>query len=1139
MVRVISVHHFVSQEIQPVDEPLAVASATPDKLLVALPIHAVEVRDLRKGALPTHCFPTVDEVRFLTHCTQGNFVATLESKKSRQGNEAVHARIYVNWDTPSKMEGMRARIAGRVTPSSSQSGVANLEMIELPVKRTPNNLACCQVTGNVIISCHMTVTLFRFSIETHDISKLKFIDFEEHFSLDLSFCPSIICLNEDVISCSSKENLQVIRVVITDPSKVEEKKINRNRSKSVDISAKKNAVKRQTSPVHLSEIVADASSLREKLHPDSFPVTVQLPSIIEGNKNLSCNQLLNLTNKVGPFRDAKNDLNVKLSFISNKDLSAKITKILSLQLHECSQTIKDEFKCMQVLPMYTDSEKPNQEVTNHSSFCSNYASQLIALAVAVTTLQEGYIYHVNYRAVASGIQKEAISGPTLYSFTAPISCLALERSILHALTDTGLESYTGRAGHHFLRNLGKGKSDDFSSNYPSMEDPVCLVGLRPFFSVEHILLTENYLCLLACSDPSSSSSQDSQNGSNWTIYSLKVPSSSDLYQDMLQLANIHRGSAPSTYLHLLTEAHTVLGTARQCLNWRLDSVSQGSVVVAVPGWEASPEANRRLERCFKESCALLGDFYIMGEDESQWKLAKPFYDMSGLNPELVVDRFLRIEDTTGEIPMFDEEPKERSYKGLMYFLKGELPRNNKSADDETINVEFASRLLELFERHDPASISALILSSVTLRQHCIDRVLQVMKKRLLVKGASSSLSSQESLNTCTSGGDPFDALALVLLCLQKGSMDQARTVLSSLVDPQELVKALEEYHGLLFTSVDVKNKEVALGFTELSLLIAEILPESLASVLTNLTLNPALAHQLPTKPTLIGLTRAFLMTPCGYSHPGAPSANATKVLRIYLESFLSELPNNYPSVEVSEGTCILTRSYLACLIDKNFHKKFEASEDYEEPFGKRFDYLEMLPPFHVDKSWYALQQVPVPLELEEKQLAYDMLIKLQSLLCSTRLGQNSCFEVLQFLQSHPHVTGALSLKTLCVSPKETVTLLIEHSPNCLLAFAKERFSQDNEWKYLVSSLHKKVEQMNSDSAVRFLYSKIFTDALNHLVHLMSVEEFIRILPGGEMACESPVFKPFVKACENVQSANYLKSLIMETGDALLTTLDLN
>ena len=73
----------------------------------------------------------------------------------------------------------------------------------------------------------------------------------------------------------------------------------------------------------------------------------------------------------------------------------------------------------------------------------------------------------------------------------------------------------------------------------------------------------------------------------------------------------------------------------------------------------------------------------------------------------------------------------------------------------------------------------------------------------------------------------------------------------------------------------------------------------------------------------------------------------------------------------------MTRSYLACLVDKNFFTKFNPVEDYEEPFGKRHNYLNLLPPFHVDKAWFALQGIPVPLEYEDKQLAYCMLVKLQ------------------------------------------------------------------------------------------------------------------------------------------------------------------
>lgn len=44
----------------------------------------------------------------------------------------------------------------------------------------------------------------------------------------------------------------------------------------------------------------------------------------------------------------------------------------------------------------------------------------------------------------------------------------------------------------------------------------------------------------------------------------------------------------------------------------------------------------------------------------------------------------------------------------------------------------------------------------------------------------------------------------------------------------------------------------------------------------------------------------------------------------------------------------------------------------------------------------------------------------------------------------------------------------------MLTFFQEKFVHENEWKYLIASLHKKVEQMPNDSPARFLYSRIFT-----------------------------------------------------------------
>lgn len=116
---------------------------------------------------PTFSFPTVDSVKQIIHCLQGNYIATIECKSNaRQNRVTSYVRVYANWDNvatlqQSKMnrtgaslsqsecgmvQPMRARIAGRVTPSITQgSGVSSLEMIEIPVKRTPTLIACCQV----------------------------------------------------------------------------------------------------------------------------------------------------------------------------------------------------------------------------------------------------------------------------------------------------------------------------------------------------------------------------------------------------------------------------------------------------------------------------------------------------------------------------------------------------------------------------------------------------------------------------------------------------------------------------------------------------------------------------------------------------------------------------------------------------------------------------------------------------------------------------------------------------------------------------------------------------------------------------------------------------------------------------------
>ena len=133
---------------------------------------------------------------------------------TRNGSEVAYVRIYTNWEClKSSTDGppMRARIAGRVTPLSQNH--QGLEMIEIPHRTIPNNIACCPVSGNLMISSKNSLTIYKFVTLTHDISKICFIDFEQ-LSVDfqLSFIPTRMQIVEDMIAVQNDEFLHVFKV---------------------------------------------------------------------------------------------------------------------------------------------------------------------------------------------------------------------------------------------------------------------------------------------------------------------------------------------------------------------------------------------------------------------------------------------------------------------------------------------------------------------------------------------------------------------------------------------------------------------------------------------------------------------------------------------------------------------------------------------------------------------------------------------------------------------------------------------------------------------------------------------------------------------------------------------------------------
>lgn len=171
----------------------------------------------------------------------GDFVATLETKFNRQNKDINFVRVYINWDSvaalqQSKMtssgvslgssecgmvQPMRARIAGRVTPTTNQSELGSLEMIEIPVKRNPNYIECCQVSGNLFILSNRIINVYKFQVKTHDISRMRFIDFEEMgFCLEVAFFPQQMAVCENYVACMNRDSMHLFKLVYGDGREV-------------------------------------------------------------------------------------------------------------------------------------------------------------------------------------------------------------------------------------------------------------------------------------------------------------------------------------------------------------------------------------------------------------------------------------------------------------------------------------------------------------------------------------------------------------------------------------------------------------------------------------------------------------------------------------------------------------------------------------------------------------------------------------------------------------------------------------------------------------------------------------------------------------------------------------------------------
>lgn len=1032
MVRVIPVHNFSGQSVAAIEEPTASCTAKcmgQEMLLLALSSHCVEVHRLSmpQPKLST-VFPTVDLVHQIIHCSMENYIATVESKVSRDGTSVNNfVRIYVNWSLEGNQnQAMRARIAGRVTPSSNRI-FNSLEMIELPLNGQPTRIAACQVTGNLLVATGKSAVLHELKVERQQLSKQKFIDFEARpWSLGFSFSPTSMEIAEDFFSIMDASNFMVFRLVNQLYEDIDLLSSSTNSSvlskplhsvskeppacgtsdpRTLDAGetlsspgepAQQNADPRNANSSQTSKIWNSKVSLQ--------PITNDVPYIdwdlLVSNKNeehrLKSLKLLSEesqitpvdfpalrseTNKPGsisnPFISSAPELNVVIktsspadgwseNYVVKKLLQLKISALINVsQKTESSEY----FTCCLLKPMYLKTES-NSSNTKKCTLRSDKYKNLNGVNCVICTAQEGYLF---YFSTSSKNPETACC--TSYPFTAPVTHVVLENTILHALTEAGLESYTLRLSQKLTSSV----TNAIENLNPNEKEPVSLIGLCPFMGVQKLLHVNKFIILLT------------QAEDHWTLYTLSLPSPEDLYYDMLNAAINHKTSSPSTYRHLLSEAYTIVTLAKEVEN-NIDN-NAGSKR------SEAKNSETELDALHRKCCALLADVYINSESPTEWQLCIPYFRMSRLKAADVLS-----------------QKSIRNAPGLSTYLMETL-LNLKSGPEADALFQVYN-VVELISSTSKKNLIKLIFGSLVLREYATEKLISILQ----------SLDQDDSTR-----------FALVLLYVQADRQDQAEKIIKDVTDRCILSMSLTHWHCLFDVTLERQSGHVIATFSDLSVVMMRQKSLVFADILVRvIDANAVMLHQI------LQIFLAHLP-----SRVGRDGHIAAAVLQLFVETYLrnyfekkcvdsSEKKVDHSDYSIVEAFKILVRSYLGKLSQTNVYT-IEDNRNVDVDISDEKEYLfENMRPLYLDKmrpnTEESKNSVPTKSKGREKIVRREAL-KLQALLASGYLPAECLQEIEEFLKAHS-VDGDLSFRVLSMGNLDGTMMLLENCPQALLQYAK-------------------------------------------------------------------------------------------------------
>uniref|UniRef100_A0A1B0CX09 Uncharacterized protein n=2 Tax=Lutzomyia longipalpis TaxID=7200 RepID=A0A1B0CX09_LUTLO len=1048
---------------------------------------------------------------------------------------------------------LRARIAGKVTPSDKYINSEDVEMIELPLKAQPRCVACCQVTGNIAIVAGNKVLFYHFKSCQTDTGRYNYIDFVEvPFFVELSFSPQKISLTEGVIGCMSDFTFNLFKITeVYEPSisvDISDESFSSDASGSLRINTKET--------LDFRTICKHSTINRQKFRVD-------VGSDCDGDSG---------TNGGDIRPEIVHDMLIILRSLQDSETLSKYTIKPLLQLRlPCpvsQKPVYDSFRSMSVNPLYMRREMcPDKGSEN--IFGSRYSRNFVSVALVVATQQDGYLYQF-YNNDEWRQNTDILAS---YSFTAPIVDLVLKDSVMHALTETGIETYTLRIGQKIFYS-----PCEYFLNYsttldvigPNFNDPICLLGLHSVAGAEKILSSAGNIVIL--------SREAIARNAPWKLKFLHEPRPECLYRNIEGYALKHRAENPKVFLHLMGEVHVMIRTANELAR----IVSSDKTKNHVSLTKFSDHGDKEVENLFLESCRTLADFFVLSANEEEYYMALPYYLMGKLSVADIFNRCIQFEQlgvySMGGIIYTLKQLFLRLQPGSeeLNFLTGSLVKSplvdNNNGNEMRLDRDggFMKILFDLLLKYSPEDITAIALQSSIFLNRMGDFILKFLEGR------------PEKTNE--------EKLCVALQLVRKKRASLARNIIET-IDSGSLLNILSKNWTILFeTSMNHKNGHsivIFSEFTEHCLLMSQLesIQRLTASVLKYLLVNlQVLPFEVLLK-MLIDFTSlrigyagseigknilmmtlemylidyveqkklcadqsestdsaSFIVTTSTASNATRSGANqeSSRKMSSSLASDVDTALSIFGTTATGKALKILVRSHLGFLSSHSGQKKEAESKEcslsdfdipekeidalfeflkkppeilkekcgpaVEEPLlfmDRRWNYLNLMPPLQANFLDYLIK--PKKADSQEKIPEEEInlaCVKLQALLASAELPEDIVNEVSQFICSNPNLIGIESIVSCLLPVPECTEFLVNVCPQCVLEFGKDRFSRNEDWAFLINCLQvqtsKAGDATESNGGLLLFYHKLLKEILEYIANTKPLDTVMKIFPEHEI-----------------------------------------